>query len=74
LLIKKATKVRQNRFNDYYHKKQGIILEDCMMKNVFLDFEGNLLFVDPVIFLETPDLCLDGKSQFHFPFGQTFSS
>jgi hypothetical protein len=42
--------VSQTRFNDCYHKKQGIILEDLHDENVFLDFKGNLLFVDPVIF------------------------
>lgn len=57
------------RFNDYYNKEHGIILEDLHDENIFMGPNGNLLFVDPVIYLETPDMGLGGKSQFRFPFG-----
>lgn len=53
---------------DYYHKEFGIILEDLHDENVFIGEERNLLFVDPVIYLETPDLSNRGQNQFHFPF------
>lgn len=53
---------------DYYNSKEGILLEDLHDENVFIDDEGILYFVDPVIYLETPDLGLNGPSQFYFPF------
>lgn len=53
---------------DYYHKESGIILEDLHDENVFIGEAENLLFVDPVIYLETPDLGYGGQHQFHFPF------
>lgn len=58
------------KFNDYYNRDDGIILEDLHDENVFVGADGNLLFVDPVIYLETPDLGLGGKNQFRFPFGK----
>lgn len=54
--------------NDYYNQTHGIILEDLHDENVFVGEEGNLLFVDPVIYLETFDLGYGGKELFHFPF------
>jgi hypothetical protein len=53
---------------DYYSAEDGILLEDLHDENVFKDEQGVLYFIDPVIYLETPDLGLDGRSQFHFPF------
>jgi hypothetical protein len=53
---------------DYYNKQHGIILEDLHDENVFVGKENNLLFVDPVIYLETPDLGYGGTRLFHFPF------
>jgi hypothetical protein len=43
-------------------------LEDLHDENVFMDEEENLLFIDPVIYLETVDMGLAAKSIFHFPF------
>ncbi len=60
------------RFNDYYNRTEGIILEDLHDENVFIGEENNLLFVDPVIYLETPDLGLGGESLFRFPFATSF--
>lgn len=54
--------------DDYYNSELGIILEDLHDENVFMDEQENLLFVDPVIYLETLDLGLSGKSIFRFPF------
>ena len=56
------------RYNDYYNENLGILLEDLHDENVFIGVYGNILFVDPVIYLETPDLGLKGKTQFRFPF------
>lgn len=61
-----------SRYNDYYHAAHGIILEDLHDENVFIGPAGNLLFVDPVIYLETPDMNLAGKSLFRFPFATAF--
>ncbi len=58
-----------NRSNDYYNKEHGLILEDLHDENVFIGTAENLLFIDPVIYLETPDMQLKGKSLFRFPFG-----
>jgi hypothetical protein len=61
--------------DDYYHSKHGIILEDLHDENVFKGAEENLLFVDPVIYLETIQLRLGGATQFVFPFrNKIFSS
>ena len=60
------------KFNDYYNREHGIILEDLHDENIFIGPSENLLFVDPVIYLETPDMGLGGKSQFHFSFGRAF--
>lgn len=60
------------KLNDYYNKEHGLILEDLHDENVFVGQEGNLLFVDPVIYFETPDLGLGGKNLFRFPFGKSF--
>lgn len=54
--------------DDYYSKTMGVKLEDLHDENVFLDEEGNILFIDPVIFFETLDLKLGGSLIFHFPF------
>jgi hypothetical protein len=58
--------------NDYYHKEEGLVLEDLHDENVFVGENGNLLFVDPVIYLETADLNLGGVNLFRFPFGTSF--
>ena len=54
--------------DDYYSKTTSVKLEDLHDENVFLDDDGNLLFIDPVIYFETPDLKLGGEMVFHFPF------
>jgi hypothetical protein len=54
--------------DDYYHREHGIILEDLHDENVFIGSENNLLFVDPVIYLQTPDMKLIGGTVFRFPF------
>ncbi|MCO5237200.1 MAG: hypothetical protein M9933_13115 [Chitinophagaceae bacterium] len=54
--------------DDYYNPKLGIILEDLHDENVFL-LEGQLLFIDPVIYFETVDMALDKNVLFRFPFG-----
>jgi hypothetical protein len=54
--------------DDYYNADLGIILEDLHDENVFIDEQGNLLFIDPVIYLETIDMSLAGKTVFRFPF------
>jgi len=54
--------------DDYYSKSTGVKLEDLHDENVFLDEEGHLLFIDPVVYFETPDLKLGGSNIFHFPF------
>lgn len=54
--------------DDYYSKIVGVKLEDLHDENVFLDEEGNILFIDPVIYFETLDLKLGGALIFHFPF------
>lgn len=54
--------------DDYYNADLGIILEDLHDENVFLNKQGNLLFIDPVIYLETADMNLAGKTVFRFPF------
>ncbi len=54
--------------DDYYSQATGVKLEDLHDENVFLDEEGYLLFIDPVIYFETIDLKLGGKYIFKFPF------
>jgi len=54
--------------DDYYNADLGIILEDLHDENVFINEKGNLLFIDPVIYLETIDMGLTGKTVFRFPF------
>lgn len=54
--------------DDYYHKEHGIILEDLHDENVFVGSQNNLLFVDPVIYLQTPDMKLEASNCFRFPF------
>lgn len=53
--------------DDYYNSVLGIILEDLHDENVFL-LEGQLLFIDPVIYFETIDMGLDKNVLFRFPF------
>ena len=54
--------------DDYYSRSTSVKLEDLHDENVFLDDEGHLLFIDPVIYFETPDLKLNGEMIFRFPF------
>lgn len=54
--------------NDYCSRTISVKLEDLHDENVFLDEEGNILFIDPVIYFETIDLKLGGELIFHFPF------
>ena len=53
--------------DDYYNPALGIILEDLHDENVFL-LEGQILFIDPVIYFETTDLGLAKNVLFTFPF------
>lgn len=52
---------------DYYNSALGIILEDLHDENVFM-LEGQILFIDPVIYFETTDMGLDKNVLFRFPF------
>lgn len=54
--------------DDYYNRNISVKLEDLHDENVFHDEEGNILFIDPVIYFETLDLKLRGEMIFHFPF------
>jgi hypothetical protein len=54
--------------DDYFNRAISVKLEDLHDENVFLDEEGNILFIDPVIYFETKDLKLGGELIFHFPF------
>lgn len=53
--------------DDYYNPALGIILEDLHDENVFM-LAGQILFIDPVIYFETPDMTLDKNVLFRFPF------
>ncbi len=53
--------------DDYYNSELGIILEDLHDENVFL-LEGQLLFIDPVIYFETIEMGLAVNILFRFPF------
>lgn len=54
--------------DDYYNSALGVILEDLHDENVFL-LDQQLLFIDPVIYFETPDMVLGKNVVFRFPFG-----
>lgn len=58
---------RRTKNDDYYNPLLGIILEDLHDENIFL-LEGQLLFIDPVIYFETVDMGLDKNVLFRFPF------
>jgi hypothetical protein len=58
----------RTRYDDYYNATLGIILEDLHDENVFSTEKDHLIFIDPVIYLETADMGLQGKNVFHFPF------
>jgi hypothetical protein len=53
--------------DDYYNSALGVILEDLHDENVFI-LEGQVLFIDPVIYFETIDMSLDKNVLFRFPF------
>lgn len=53
--------------DDYYNSALGIILEDLHEENVFM-LDGQILFIDPVIYFETTDMALDKNVLFRFPF------
>jgi hypothetical protein len=53
--------------DDYYNSSLGIILEGLHDENVFM-LEGQILFIDPVIYFETTDMALDKNVLFRFPF------
>jgi hypothetical protein len=53
--------------DDYYNSALGIILEGLHDENVFM-LEGQILFIDPVIYFETTDMALDKNVLFRFPF------
>ena len=47
--------------NDYYNPDFGIILEDLHDENVLVDKDQHLIYIDPAIFLEQPEMQLAGK-------------
>jgi hypothetical protein len=53
--------------DDYYNSALGIILEDLHDENIFM-LDGQVLFIDPVIYFETTDMGLDKNVLFRFPF------
>lgn len=53
--------------DDYYNASMGVILEDLHDENVFL-LDGQLLFIDPVIYFETNEMSLEKRVLFRFPF------
>lgn len=53
--------------DDYYNGKLGIILEDLHDENIFL-LDGQILFIDPVIYFETPEMGLNQNVLYRFPF------
>ncbi|HVF97939.1 MAG TPA: hypothetical protein VM871_11485 [Flavisolibacter sp.] len=55
-------------YNEFYSKEHGIILDDLHDENVLMGNEDNLVVIDPIIYLETPEMRLGGKSLFHFPY------
>jgi hypothetical protein len=59
---------KRSKNDDYYNPALGIILEDLHDENVFM-LEGQILFIDPVIYFETIDMRLDKNVLFKFPFG-----
>jgi Serine/Threonine/Tyrosine Kinase found in polyvalent proteins len=58
---------KRTKNDDYYNPKLGIILEDLHDENVFL-LEGQILFIDPVIYFETIEMGLSKSILFRFPF------
>ncbi len=58
---------KRTKNDDYYNSGLGIILEDLHDENVFL-LEGQILFIDPVIYIESIDMSLDKNVLFKFPF------
>ncbi len=61
---------RRTRNDDYYSAGLGIILEDLHDENVLVTENGHYLYFDPVVYLETPKMALDGNRVYHFPFNQ----
>ncbi len=59
---------RRTRNDDYYSPDLGIILEDLHDENVLVSENGHYLYFDPVIYLETPEMNLDGNRLYRFPF------
>jgi hypothetical protein len=59
---------KRSKNDDYYNPALGIILEDLHDESVFM-LEGQILFIDPVIYFETIDMGLDKNVLFKFPFG-----
>ncbi len=57
----------RTRNDDYYNGKLGIILEDLHDENIFL-LDEQILFIDPVIYFETPEMGLEKNYLFRFPF------
>lgn len=50
---------RHLKRNDFYNPHLGLIVEDLHDENVFW-FRSQLLYVDPVVYVETLDMGLDG--------------
>lgn len=53
---------------DYFNRTTSIKLEDLHDENVFVGEQDSILFIDPVIYCETPDMNLSGSMVFRFPF------
>ncbi len=49
------------RRDDYYNPETGVIIEDLHDENVFISKRQNLIYIDPAIFLEQPEMQLAGK-------------
>lgn len=47
--------------NDYYNPETGIIIENLHDENVLVNKNLNLIYIDPAIFLEQPEMNLAGK-------------
>lgn len=47
--------------DDYYNPETGIIIEDLHDENVLVDKDLNLIYIDPAIFLEQPEMNLAGN-------------
>lgn len=59
---------RRIRNDDYYSESLGVIIEDLHDENVLLSNNSLLLYFDPILYLETPEMKLAGREIYRFPF------